>query len=133
MDCSSGRLGRRALLASVAALAAAGSSAPVRAAVSTRARIVILGAGAAGLATAGRLSRRLEGAKITLVDSRKEHLYQPSFTLVATGLKSPGYVIGATADFVPPAFDGCRSRRTRSILTRGASPRPRVRASPTTT
>ena len=102
MDCSSGRLGRRALLASVAALAAAGSSAPVRAAVSTRARIVILGAGAAGLATAGRLSRRLEGAKITLVDSRKEHLYQPSFTLVATGLKSPGYVIGATADFVPP-------------------------------
>jgi sulfide:quinone oxidoreductase len=101
MGSSSGRVGRRALIASVAALAAARSSAPARATVSTRARIVILGAGAAGLAAAARLSQRLEGAQITLVDARKEHLYQPGFTLVAAGLKQPGYVIGATADFVP--------------------------------
>ena len=102
MGSSSGRVGRRALIASVAALAAARFSAPARATVSTRARIVILGAGAAGLAAAARLSQRLEGAQITLVDARKEHLYQPGFTLVAAGLKQPGYVVGATADFVPP-------------------------------
>jgi sulfide:quinone oxidoreductase len=102
MDTRSGTLGRRALIASAAALAAARSSGPVRAAVSTRARIVILGAGAAGLAAASRLSQRLDGAQITLVDARKEHLYQPGFTLVAAGLKDPGYVIGATADYVAP-------------------------------
>jgi sulfide:quinone oxidoreductase len=95
-------VGRRALIASLPLLAAARSAAPARAAVRTRARIVILGAGAAGLAAAARLSQRLDGAQITLVDARKEHLYQPGFTLVAAGLKQPGYVIGATADFVPP-------------------------------
>ena len=37
------------------------------------ARIVIAGAGAAGLATASRLAARLEGATITLIDARKAH------------------------------------------------------------
>jgi sulfide:quinone oxidoreductase len=50
---------------------------------------------------ASRLSQRLEGAQITLVDARREHLYQPGFTLVAAGLKEPGYTIGTTADYVP--------------------------------
>ncbi len=47
------------------------------------------------------LAARLEGATITLIDRRKEHLYQPGFTLVAAGLKQPGYVISATKDYVP--------------------------------
>ena len=102
MDTSSLRLGRRALLASGGALAAVGASLPARARVGTRARIVILGAGAAGLAAAARLSQRLEGAEITLVDSRREHLYQPGFTLVAAGLRRPDYVVGRTADYIPP-------------------------------
>jgi sulfide:quinone oxidoreductase len=95
------RLGRRAALATLAAVAAARGATPSRAQVRTRARIVILGAGAAGLAVASRLAQRLEGAEITLVDARKEHLYQPGYTLVAAGLKAPGYVISATADYVP--------------------------------
>lgn len=41
--------------------------------VTTTARIVIAGAGAAGLAAASRLSEALDGAKITLIDARKEH------------------------------------------------------------
>jgi sulfide:quinone oxidoreductase len=94
-------LGRRAVLASVAALAAARMAVPARAAVRTSARIVILGAGAAGLSVAARLVQRLEGAQVTLVDARKEHLYQPGFTLIAAGLKDTGYAIGATGDFVP--------------------------------
>ena len=98
-----GRLGRRGALAAAAALLAARGLAPARAsAVRTGARILILGAGAAGLSAAARLAQRLEGATITLLDARREHLYQPGFTLVAAGLKPPGYVIGATADFVPP-------------------------------
>ena len=69
--------------------------------VRTAARIVIAGAGAAGLAAASRLAQRLEGASITLIDRRREHLYQPGFTLVAAGLKPPGYVVSATKDYVP--------------------------------
>lgn len=86
--------GRRRFLAGSAAVAGAAvtalgaggllGSAPARA-VETQARILIAGAGAAGLAIANRLSRQLSGAEITLVDSREVHLYQPGLTLVATG------------------------------------------------
>jgi sulfide:quinone oxidoreductase len=94
-------LGRRGLLA--AAALAAGPASPARSdqRVATRARIVIIGAGAAGLATASRLAQRLDGAEITLVDRRREHLYQPGFTLVAAGLKGQDYVLSATRDYVP--------------------------------
>jgi sulfide:quinone oxidoreductase len=43
----------------------------------------------------------LEGASITLVDARKEHYYQPGFTLVAAGLKPEGYTVAANRDLVP--------------------------------
>ena len=65
------------------------------------ARIVIAGAGAAGLATASRLAARLEGATITLIDARKAHYYQPGFTLVASGIKPANYVTSSTVDYVP--------------------------------
>jgi sulfide:quinone oxidoreductase len=70
--------------------------------VATRARIVIIGAGAAGTAMANRLVERLDGATITLVDARAEHLYQPGLSLVATGLKPSSYVISRTTDWLPP-------------------------------
>jgi len=65
------------------------------------ARIVIVGAGAAGLALASRLTASLEGADITLVDARREHFYQPGFTLVAAGIKPVDYPVSRTADYVP--------------------------------
>ncbi|MDR2000302.1 MAG: NAD(P)/FAD-dependent oxidoreductase, partial [Zoogloeaceae bacterium] len=67
----------------------------------TKARIVIAGAGAAGLSTASRLLQRLDGAEIILIDSRAEHYYQPGFTLVAGGIKSKDYVISRTSDALP--------------------------------
>jgi len=77
-------------------------SAPARAArVKTSARIVILGAGAAGTAMANRLVTSLEGAQITLIDARAEHLYQPGFTLIAAGLKPASYSVSRTADWLP--------------------------------
>ncbi len=69
--------------------------------VQTTARIVIIGAGSAGTALANRLARRLDGAQITLIDPRRNHLYQPGLTLVATGLKPPGYVVSDTAQWLP--------------------------------
>lgn len=84
-----------------AVIAAWGAPRESAAAVSTRARIVIAGAGAAGLTVANRLVRRLEGAEITLIDPRKEHWYQPGFTLVGAGLKPADYVVSSTAQWVP--------------------------------
>jgi len=78
--------------------------------VRTAARIVIAGAGAAGLATASRLTQRLEGAKIILLDRRKEHWYQPGLTLVAAGLKPASYVVSTTAEYLPSGVEWIEER-----------------------
>lgn len=69
--------------------------------VKTTAHIVILGAGAAGTALANRLTERLDGARITIVDSRKDHLYQPGLSLIAAGLKPAGYSVSETGQWLP--------------------------------
>ncbi len=85
-----------------AGLLAAGLGLPARAArTATKARIVIIGAGAAGTAMANRLVERLDGATITLVDARAEHLYQPGLSLVAAGLKPASYTVSKTTDWLP--------------------------------
>lgn len=95
---------RREFLAGVAALAAASgvkagdASAQESAA---RARIVIAGAGAAGLTLAARLRRQMPNARITLLDAKKEHHFQPGFTLVATGLWKPSDVTEQNAAYIP--------------------------------
>lgn len=97
---------RQFLGLSAAGAAAAVTSAPARAAkVKSNARIVILGAGAAGTAAANRLAERLDGAKITIVDARKQHLYQPGFTLIAAGLKPADYSVSGTGDWLPSDID----------------------------
>lgn len=69
--------------------------------VSTNARIVIIGAGAAGTALANVLVRRLEGADITVIDPQRDHLYQPGLTLIAAGLRPPSYVVSRITDWLP--------------------------------
>ncbi|MBI2241110.1 MAG: NAD(P)/FAD-dependent oxidoreductase [Magnetospirillum gryphiswaldense] len=66
-------------------------------------KIVIAGAGAAGLTMASRLAQRLDGATITIIDGRKAHYYQPGFTLVAGGIKPKDYVTSTTAEYLPPS------------------------------
>lgn len=101
--------GRRAFLALSAAAMAGAALKPqaVQAAakVKTNARIVIAGAGAAGLTAAARLSAALDGVHITLIDARKEHFYQPGFTLVGAGIKPAGYVVSTTAEYVPQGVE----------------------------
>ncbi|MCC5985354.1 MAG: NAD(P)/FAD-dependent oxidoreductase [Rhodobacteraceae bacterium] len=80
---------------------AAGTGAATAQRVRTRARIVILGAGAGGAAIANRLFSRLDGAEITIVDGRREHWYQPGFTLIAAGLRKANYAISGTGDWLP--------------------------------
>lgn len=101
---------RRRVLQILAAASAAGAlfspgTAVAANKVKTTARIVIVGAGAAGLAAASRLAARLDGAKVTLIDARREHFYQPGFTLVGAGIKPAGYVTSSTAEYVPGNVD----------------------------
>ena len=86
--------------AALAAMVGTGGKAAA-APVATKARIVILGAGAAGTGMANRLVQRLSGATITIVDGRKDHWYQPGFTLIAAGLKPAGYSVTPTGDWLP--------------------------------
>lgn len=67
----------------------------------TNAKIVIVGAGAAGLDAANRLSRGLDGAQIIIIDSRTEHIYQPGLTLVATGIWKTTKVRDKNARYMP--------------------------------
>ncbi|SIO23067.1 sulfide:quinone oxidoreductase [Rhodovulum sp. ES.010] len=98
---------RRAFLGMAAGgLALGGAVAPARAEkIATKAKIVILGAGAAGTAMANRLVERLDGAQITLIDGRKRHLYQPGFTLIAAGLKPATYSVSSTQEWLPRGVD----------------------------
>lgn len=100
------------LLTAGAAAACATHSAQAQAAqpVKTAARIVIAGAGAAGLAAASRLAQQLSGAQITLVDARKEHYYQPGFTLVGAGIKPANYVVSQTGSYVPSGVQWVQER-----------------------
>ncbi|SDL26494.1 sulfide:quinone oxidoreductase [Franzmannia pantelleriensis] len=98
------RLDRRQFLKWSASAGAAGLlySTGLRARpLSTNARVVILGGGAAGMAMANRLSRRLDGARISLVEPREIHHYQPGWTLVASGVWHPDKTVRPNARFVP--------------------------------
>jgi len=73
--------------------------------IPTKAKIVILGAGAGGLAMANRLANRLSGAEITIVDGRKEHWYQPGFMLIGSGVKKANYSVTNTTDWIADGID----------------------------
>lgn len=73
--------------------------------LSTRARIVILGGGAAGMAMANRLANRLDGARITIVEPRETHHYQPGWTLVASGVWRPEKTTRPNANFMPSSVE----------------------------
>jgi sulfide:quinone oxidoreductase len=98
----------RALGATPLLAGAAAGTRPARAALKTSARIVIAGSGPGGIAVASRLMQSLDGARITLVDGRQQHHYQPGFTLVATGVWPVEKVSDPTASFVPDGVEWVR-------------------------
>ena len=100
-DFTPTRRGVLGLAAGAGALAVAGSGAPAQERVSTSARIVVIGSGAAGTALANRLDERLDGAEITLIDGRMQHWYQPGFTLIAAGLQPASYSVSRTRKWQP--------------------------------
>jgi sulfide:quinone oxidoreductase len=95
------RRGFMGLAGAGGAALAFGAGSAEAAKVRTSARILILGAGAGGAAIANRLSERLEGAQITVLDGRPQHWYQPGFTLIAAGLRKADYSISSTTQWLP--------------------------------
>ena len=72
---------------------------------SSQARIVIAGSGLGGIAVASRLRQLVPGAKITIVDAKQEHNYQPGYTLVATGIWPIEKVKNRNAEFQPEGVE----------------------------
>ena len=112
---ASGR--RRFLLGASALPAIAGAglptglalaSTPANAALKTSAHIVIAGSGLGGLAIAARLSRELDGARITIIDRKEIHNYQPGYTLVATGIWPVDKVSDHNIDLMPAGVEWVR-------------------------
>jgi sulfide:quinone oxidoreductase len=98
--------GRRRLLQAsglgLAGLATGCMLGPERAqAVKTSAHIVIVGGGAAGLSAANRLAGGLTGARITVIEKREQHIYQPGLTLVATGIWNQHKVLDLNERYMP--------------------------------
>ncbi|MCW5612426.1 MAG: NAD(P)/FAD-dependent oxidoreductase [Rubrivivax sp.] len=96
--------GRRRWLQGLAAAPLAAGR-PAQARVRTSAHIVIAGSGLGGIAVANRLAGLLDGARITIVDAKEEHNYQPGYTLVATGVWPVDKVRDRNADFQPAGVD----------------------------
>ena len=108
-----GRPSRRELLRALGAAPLAASIVQAAPAVqaqtsSAKAHIVIAGSGLGGIAVASRLRKLMPQARITLVDAKQEHNYQPGYTLVATGVWPIEKVRDRNADFQPRAWNGCR-------------------------
>lgn len=92
---------RRAFLAGAAALAAAGWVKPGMAKSDAKGRVVIAGAGAAGLSIASRVARQMPNATITIFDARRDHYFQPGWTLVGAGWWKPGQTVESNKRYIP--------------------------------
>jgi len=66
-----------------------------------KAKIVIVGGGAAGITMAAYLFRMIRDYDITIIEPNEKHYYQPGYTLIAAGVFTPGEVVKPTKDLIP--------------------------------
>ena len=83
-----------------------------KAAIKTNAKVVIVGSGLGGIAIANRLKRDLDGVKITIVDRKEIHNYQPGYTLVATGIWPVDKVADRNSDLQPAGIEWVQEMAT---------------------
>lgn len=77
-----------------------------------RAKIVIVGGGAAGITMAAYLTDKLRNPDITVIEPNETHYYQPGYTLIASGTFTPDEISKPTEKLIP---DGVR-RMKDSVL-----------------
>lgn len=66
-----------------------------------KAKILIVGGGAAGISMAARLQRQLSDPDITIIDPNDTHFYQPGFTLIGGGVYQANDVTKNQTDCIP--------------------------------
>ncbi len=66
-----------------------------------KAKIVIVGGGAAGITMAAYLAHMIREYDITIIEPNEKHYYQPGFTLIAAGVFTPGEVVKPTKSLIP--------------------------------
>ncbi|MEJ2041928.1 MAG: TIGR01244 family sulfur transferase [Reinekea sp.] len=71
--------------------------------------IVIVGAGAGGIATASSLLKRDKNLKIALIDPSAIHYYQPGWTLVGAGIFKPEQTLRAMGSVIPKGAEWIKS------------------------
>jgi len=71
--------------------------------------IVIVGAGAGGIAVASSILKRCRDCRIAVVDPSQTHYYQPGWTMVGAGIFDPRDTVKTTASLIPPGVDWIQS------------------------
>lgn len=66
-----------------------------------KAKVVIVGGGAAGITMAAYLSDMLRHDDITIIEPQEIHHYQPGYTLVAGGVFTPEEILKPNKDLMP--------------------------------
>ncbi len=66
-------------------------------------KVVIVGGGAAGIATAASLLKRRSGLDIAIIDPADTHAYQPGWTMVGAGIFEPEVTRRTMASVMPKA------------------------------
>ena len=74
-------------------------------------KILIVGGGLAGVATAAKLSRELDNADITILEPNEQSVsYQPGQTLVACGIWTKDDIVYNTADHMPSGVNWIKEK-----------------------
>jgi sulfide:quinone oxidoreductase len=87
--------------------------------------IVIVGAGAAGIAVASSLLKRQSGLQIAIVDPADVHYYQPGWTMVGGGIFEPEDTAKTMGSLIPNGVDWLKTAvtafepKTDSIILEG--------------
>ena len=66
-----------------------------------KAKIVIVGGGAAGITMAAYLSDKLRHDDITIIEPNEIHHYQPGYTFIASGVFKPDEILKPTGQLIP--------------------------------
>jgi sulfide:quinone oxidoreductase len=90
----------------------AATAATVAEASNAKGKIVIVGAGAAGITVAAQLVGKLSNPDITIIGPNDIHLYQPGQTLVASGVWKQSDLGQKTADYIPSGVNWEKTKVT---------------------
>jgi sulfide:quinone oxidoreductase len=82
--------------------------------------IVIVGAGAAGIACASSLLARIPGLDIAVIDPADIHYYQPGWTLVGAGVFDPAVTVHTMASVMPSGITWIKAAVTAFELAENA-------------